>query len=87
MKKVLLYGFMAFLCFSSVYALVLPSGYTSFYDLHSETERYPYVVSATTSYQFIGPASGWDFATNYDLSSYKQLVYNLNFNAAGGTQV
>jgi len=88
MKKVLLSVATALLCFSSAFALVLPSGYTSFYDLHSETEQCPYVVPATTSYQFIGPASGWGAATNYDLSSYTQLIYSLSYDAsAAGMQI
>jgi hypothetical protein len=88
MKKTLLLVVTASLCFSSVFALVIPKGCTSIYNLHTETEQCPYVVPATTSYQFIGPASGWGAATNYDLSSYKQLIFNLSFtSAAAGMQV
>lgn len=88
MKKMLLSAVTAFLCLSSAFALELPSGYTSIYDLNFETEQCPYVVPGTTNYQFVGPASGWGDLTNYDLSPYKQLVYNVSYDAAAeGTQV
>jgi hypothetical protein len=88
MKKVLLSAVAVFLCLSSVFALDLPSGYTSIYDLNFETEQCPYVVSGATSYQFIGPSLGWGALTDHDLSTFKQLVYKLSFDAtAGGKQI
>lgn len=88
MNKILLSVITTFLCLSSAFALDLPKGYTSIYDLNFETEKCPYVVSAVTSYQFIGPPSGWGALTDHDLSSYKQLIYKLSFDAAaGGKQV
>jgi hypothetical protein len=89
MNKILLSVITTFVCLSSAFALDLPKGYISLYDLNFETEQCPYVVPAVTNYQFLGPPSGWGALTDHDLSTYKQLVYKLSFDAAaaGGKQV
>lgn len=88
MKKILLSVFMTLLCLSSVFALELPAGFTSIYDLNLETELCPSSVAAGASFQFVGPASGWGALIDHDLSSYKQMVFKLSFDAAaGGKQI
>ncbi|WP_243348407.1 hypothetical protein [Parabacteroides sp. FAFU027] len=88
MKKILLSVFVTLLCVSSSFALDLPTGYVSIYDLNKETEVCPHEVAAGTSFQFVGPASGWGALQDHDLSNYKEMVFKMTFDAAdGGNQV
>ncbi len=84
MKKILLSVFVTLLCFSSAFALELPSGFTSIYDLNLETERCPVKVAAAANLQLTGPGANWDKVELYDLSNYKQMAIKLSFPAANG---
>jgi hypothetical protein len=89
MKRIFTSLFVGIICLSGMNAYAeVPAGYTSIVDLVGATDVYPKEVAQATSFQFLGPASGWGNNADNDFTGYKTLAVAMSYDALNaGKQV